>query len=414
MRVRYLLSSGVIFLTVIIFLLASSTLTRAYVSEGKTGNLNEQYGRIPLSFVRNQGQTDSKVRFYESSGGHETFFTDDGVVLAITPPDEELLQEPSAFLEREQKQPPENAHLVKLTPVGMMRSVQISAEEALPGKVNYFIGDDPEKWRADVPTFRSVVYREAYPGVDFKFYGNNQHLEYDIIVKPGGDPSQVRLQYTGVQRLEITDKGDLALQVTTDLALTQRAPVVYQVIDGKRVELAGKFSVKSFGHEAISPSTLSPECEGSPEAVRSNSSTEHGDAHIVGFEVASYDKRYPLVIDPILIYSSFLGGTASDYGYALAVDASHSVYLTGHTLSLDFPTEEPYHGPYKGAHSKVFITKLNAAGDALVYSTYLGGSGYDYGYGIALDSTGNAYVAGYTNSTNFPRKNAYQKVKGGG
>jgi len=138
-----------------------------------------------------------------------------------------------------------------------------------------------------------------------------------------------------------------------------------------------------------------------------------GDASIVGFEVASYDKTYPLVIDPILIYSSFLGGTASDFGYALAVDASHSVYLTGHTYSLDFPTKEPYHGPYTGAHPKVFVTKLNAAGDAMVYSTYLGGNGYDYGYGIALDSTGNAYVAGYTNSTNFPRKNAYQKAKAG-
>ncbi len=413
MKVRYLLSRGFIFVAFIISVLTFSQLARAYVSGEKTSYLLEQYGKIPLSFVPNEGQTDSRIKFYESSGGHETFFTDEGVVFAITTPDEELLQGPAAFREEEPKRQPVNSYLVKLTPLGMRRNVHISADEPQPGKVNYFIGDVPEKWRSDIPTYRSVVYTEAYPGVDFKFYGNNQHLEYDIIIRPGGDLSQVKLQYNGIEHLQITDKGDLTMQVTAGLALTQRAPVVYQVIDGKRVDLVGNFCIKGRVHDSTSAAVSLSGTEGPSQAVRSDPSRANDQPYVVGFEVASYDKRYPLVIDPILIYSSFLGGTSGDYGYALAVDASSNVYLTGHTLSKDFPTNEPFHGPYTGAYPKVFITKLNAAGNALVYSTYLGGNGYDYGYGIALDAAGNAYVGGYTTSTNFPRKSAIQKAKAG-
>ncbi len=413
MKARYLLSRDFVFAAVLISMLVFSKPATANVNGGKASHLLEEYGKIPLSFVPNEGQTDPRVKFYESSGGHETFFTNDGIVFAITAPDQELLQGPSSFREEEPQPQAANSHLVKLTPLGMRRDVLISADEPQTGRVNYFIGDVPEKWRRDIPTYRSVLYGEAYPGVDFKFYGNNRHLEYDIIVKPGGDLSQVKLQYTGIDHLQITDKGDLTIQVREGLVMAQRAPVVYQVIDGKRVDLAGNFCLKSRTNDAPSSSISLSGCEGRPEAVRSSPSKGDDQPYVVGFEVASYDKKYPLIIDPILIYSSYLGGTGSDYGYALAVDAASNVYLTGCTLSVDFPTKEPFHGPYTSAYAKVFITKLDAAGTALVYSTYLGGNGRNYGYGIALDATGSAYVAGYTTSTNFPRKNAIQKARGG-
>jgi PKD repeat protein len=414
MNARYVVPTGLLIAAIAIHMPTFSKPARASVSEGKTSFLSERYGKIPLFFVKNEGQMDSRVRFYERSRGCETFFTDDSIVFAVTRATEGPFEGPSSGLEEGPPRQPGNSHLIRLTPLGMQRNVHLSAEDAQAGKTNYFIGDDPDRWRTDIPTYRSLVYRDAYPGVDFKFYGNNQQLEYDIMVQPGADLSRVRLQYSGIDRLEITDTGDLIIHVTAGLTLTQRKPVAYQVIEGKRVELTGTFRI---GNEALGSTPLEASDgvrEGSPEAVQSHPSTTNDQGHVFGFEVASYDRRYPLVIDPILIYSSYLGGIGSDYGYALAVDASGQVTLTGHTLSHDFPTQEPFHGPYGGTYAKVFVTKLNAAGDALVYSTYLGGNGRDYGYGIALDEAGNTYIAGYTDSTNFPKKNAYQKARAGG
>jgi hypothetical protein len=414
MKLRHLLPISLLFAALVSHLPIFIKLSTASVGEIRTTFQSEQYGKIPLFFVKNEGQADSKVRFHESSGGHETFFTDEGVVFALPRPGERSLQGAPAWLEAGPERTPERSHLVRLTFLGMKHDVEISAEQAQPGKTNYFIGDDPEHWRTDIPTYRSVVYRNAYPGIDFRFYGNNQHLEYDIMVQTGADLGQVRLQYTGIDHLEITDKGDLNIQVASGLILTQRKPVAYQVIDGKRVNLEGTFCIKKEA-SGYTPSRASHAIgAGSPEAFTSYPSTASGEEHVFGFEVAAHDRRYPLVVDPILIYSGFLGGSGGDYGYALAVDASSNVTLTGYTFSHDFPAKEPFHGPYSGTSAKVFVTKLNAAGDALVYSTYLGGKGYDYGYGLAIDGTGNTYIAGYTNSTNFPKKNAFQKESGGG
>lgn len=413
MKAGDLMFKKVLFVAAVLSILAFSGPAAAAVGGGKSACLSDQYGKRPLSFLKNQGQMNSRVKFYESSGGHETFFTEDGVVLTIPSAAQGPPQEAAALPDEGLQQPPVTVYSVELSPLGMQRSVHLAAEDMQTGKAHYFIGDDPEKWRTDIPTYRSVVYRDAYPGIDLKFYGNNQHLEYDIMVQPGGDLSQVKLRYSGVQRLEITESGDLSIQAAEGLTLIQKQPVAYQVIDGKRVELAGKLVIDRRAADAVEASPSPSRGEGSPENMRSNPSATNGSDHVFGFEVASYDKRYPLVVDPILIYSSYLGGAGGDYGYAIAVDASGSAYLTGFTLSQDFPTEAPFHGPYKNTNAKVFITKLNPAGDALVYSTYLGGSGNDYGYGIAVDATGSAYVAGYTNSTNFPRREAYQTARAG-
>ncbi len=414
MKVRYFLPISLLLAAVFTFMPAFTKPSKASGGEKKTTALSERYGKIPLFFVKNEGQMDSKVRFHESSGGRETFFTDDGVVFALMRPDEGWAHGPSALSGEGPGLPSGSSHLVRLTPLGMKHPAHLCAEEAQPGKANFFIGDDPTQWRTDIPTYRSLVYKDAYPGVDFKFYGNNQHLEYDIVVEPGADLSQVRLQYSGIDGLEITDEGNLAIHVAPGLTITQRSPVVYQVIDGARVERTGVFSITP---EACGSKSSGFPCAadtGALEGLPAQASTTIAKDHVFGFKVAFYDQRYPLVIDPILIYSSYFGGTGADYGYALAVDSSGQVTLTGHTLSHDFPAKEPFHGPYTGTKAKVFVTKLNAAGDALVYSTYLGGNGYDFGYGVALDSSGNACITGYTDSTNFPRKNAFQKTRGGG
>ena len=414
MKVGYFLRSCLLFAAVATCLPTFSLPAKASAGEEKTNSLSERYGRIPLFFVKNEGQMDSKVRFHESSGGRETFFTDEGVTFALTRPDESPAPGASALSDEGPGLPLRSSHLIKLTPLGMKHPATISAEEAQSGKTNFFIGDDPIRWHTDIPTYRSLVYKDVYPGVDFKFYGNHKHLEYDIVVEPGADLSRVSLQYSGIEGLEIADGGDLAIQVAPGLALTQRRPLVYQVIDGVRVERTGKFFIKRETYGSKPSMEQFAAGPGALEHFPAHSATTSGEDHVFGFEVASYDRRYPLVIDPILIYSGYLGGTGSDFGYALAVDSSGQVTLTGHTLSHDFPTKEPFHGPYGGANAKVFVTKLNAEGDALVYSTYLGGKGHDFGYGVALDTAGNAYVAGYTDSTNFPKKNAYQKAGAGG
>ena len=241
-----------------------------------------------------------------------------------------------------------------------------------------------------------MAYREAYKGIDLKFYGDGRQLEYDIIVKPGADPNLVKFQYAGIKGLEVTPAGDLAIQLPDGGMLVQKKPVVYQEIAGTRVAREGKFKLQ-------------------------------GDVagHTYGFEVAAYDKQAPLVIDPVLVYSTFLGGATDalgydgdDVGYGIQVDAAGCAYVMGLTSSTDFPTLPNYRlpsnkggispGPYAAV---LFITKFNAAGNGLLYSTYLGGTddtSYEFGYpvlnrlGLAVDAAGCAYVAGYTWAFDFP------------
>ena len=212
-----------------------------------------------------------------------------------------------------------------------------------------------------------------------KFYGNGQQLEYDIIVRPGADFRQVRLQYSGVKRLRITPAGDLALKLPQGGVLVQKKPLVYQEIAGQRVALEGKFTID---RQAAKPT--------------------------FGFEVAAYDRNHPLVIDPVLLYSSYLGGSGFDAGNGIALDAAGNIYVAGQTTSTNFPTLNPYQTDYPGKQC-VFVTKFNPTGNTLIYSTYLGGAdGAAYCNGIAVDKNGCAYVTGYTYSTDFPTRNPYQ------
>ena len=342
------------------------------VGDPKRLEVLESYGKIPLYFIENHGQLDKRVKFYNRAQGHTAFFTREEVVFRLHGPGTRLHHSVPS--------------IVRLTPLGMKKDVDIVAEGLQPTKINYFTGKDPKKWRARLPAYGSVVYREAYPGVDLKFYGTNRRLEYDVVVKPGREPSRVRLCFKGIEKLEVTQRGDLRLSLKHGARMIQKKPVVYQEIEGKRVARQGRFKLM----------TSVPGAKG----------------HVFGFEVGSYDRRYALIIDPVLVSTTYFGGISDDYSYAIDVDSFGNCYMTGLTFSDDFPTEDPFQNSLGGTLD-AFVIKLNPTGDSIVYATYLGGSGEDVAFDIVVDDFGNCYVTGETDSNDFPVKNPFQKTIGG-
>jgi hypothetical protein len=240
--------------------------------------------------------------------------------------------------------------------------------EELPGKVNYFLGADTSRWRGNIPTYAKVEYRDVYPGVDVIYYGNQRQLEYDFVTTPAADPNAISLEFEGADRLEIGPRGDLVLRASGISVLRLHKPVAYQEANGVRQMVACDYAL---------------------------------DNHRVTFRVGAYDATKPLVIDPVFVYSTRLGGGDDDDGWAIAADSAGNVYVTGDTNSTDFPTAKAVRRGYAGS-TDVFVSKLSADGSRLLYSTYIGGSDADVGYGIAVDPAGNAYVTGDTSSTDFP------------
>ncbi|TLD41083.1 MAG: Phage tail fiber protein [Candidatus Jettenia ecosi] len=352
--------------------------------------IRESYGKLPLSFIKNQGQMNEKVRFYERGHGRTLFFTDRGVYLSLVGANPRVCPDGSSTTARNSK-----SELIRLIPLGARKNPEIHAEGLQDSKVNYFMGNDSQKWKTNIPTYQSVVYKGMYQGIDMKFYGNNRQIEYDIIVNPGANPSRIQLSYDGVEDLRITEKGDLEICLKEG-KLLQKRPYIYQEIEGKKVERTGAFKVSRLGSKVQNPK---------PETRNSKHFT-------YTFRVASYDKRYPLVIDPILVYSTYLGGSDEDSGVDIAVDTAGNAYITGSTGSTDFPTDNAFDESLTGSRD-VFVTKLNAAGNDLIYSTYLGGSGGDSSDFIAVDADGNAYITGGTGSTDFPTANAFDKSPNG-
>ena len=334
----------------------------------------DSYGKLPLSFEVNEGQTDSQVKFIARGTGYSLFLTSTEAVLSL-------------------KAPSISAVVLKMKLVGANPSPHLTGRDELPGKSNYFIGDDPAKWRTNVSNYAKVKYADVYPGVDLVYYGNQRQLEYDFLVAPGADPGAIRLAIDGCEKSRIDKQGDLVLEVDrSEIRLHQ--PVIYQEINRSRRSIGGKFVMRS-GRE-------------------------------VGFEIARYDASKPLIIDPVISYSTYLGGSGDESVGGIAVDSAGNAYITGTTDSSDFPTANPlqavFHrgicetlpvGTTTFPCSVAFVTKLNAAGSGLIYSTYLGGGGRDAGRAIAVDFAGNAYVTGSTNSTNFPTANAFQPVTAG-
>ncbi|HEX2912658.1 MAG TPA: SBBP repeat-containing protein [Chloroflexia bacterium] len=328
--------------------------------------VKQTYGRLPLAFEPNLGQINSQALYLSRGSGYSLFLAEDAAVIGLK----------KAGTDGQSR-----ANLVRMKWLGSNPTARVSAQEELPGKSNYFKGNLPSQWHTDVPTYARVEYRELYPGIDLAFYGNQRQLEYDFLVDPGADPASIRLSFDGVDKLELNARGELLLH-TSEGVLLQHAPEIYQTKDGQKIMVKG-------GYHLVN--------------------SESGETE-VDFSVENYERSLPLVIDPVLAYSTYLGGTGDDQGKAIAVDSGGNAYITGYTFSANFPNNNALYPDYDATYplGDAFVTKLNAAGSAVVYSTYLGGDNADIGNGIAVDSSGNAYIAGYTSSINFPvTNNAY-------
>ncbi|MCF6158069.1 MAG: hypothetical protein E3K32_05750 [wastewater metagenome] len=386
-----------------IFLFFIGISSIGYCSYGK---------RSALYFIQNTGQLDEDIKFYEKQKKYMTFFTKKGIYLIrsqITTGKQEtpVHQNSQSSIHTTQ------SSVIKLLPLNTSKNLEILAGDMMEGKINYLIGRDPKNWKTDIPAYKAVVYREAYKNVDIKFYGNNQQMEYDVIIKPGGDLSRVRFAYRGIKDLEITDEGNLKV-ILDEGNLIQKRPYIYQEINGERCEIQGGFTVYRSEQTAEGRGT-EPEIRDVKSGMRNpECKTRNPEYFAYGFHIESYDKRYPLTIDPELVYSACFGGNSSDWGHGIAVDGSGNVYITGETRSHNFPVISAMHKKKAGnaESSDIFITKLNASGD-MVYSTYLGGNGDDISNGIAVDSSGNIYVTGYTKSSDFPIHSALYKNKNG-
>jgi len=388
----YLLLQIIIFMPVASFAAEGNSNSlvqnqKTEVTEAQKAGIIKTYGKLPLYFIENNGQVNRQVSFYERGAGHATFFTSDGVVLSLSKGDGKV-ESPIHTTDIKGLDARKNKKIttetVRLSFVGANKDAKITADEQMPGHVNYFIGNDKSKWRSNIPTYGAVTYRDVYKNIDIKFYGNNKNIEHDVIVRPGGDPSVVRFAYKGVKGLKVAEGGDLEVSLEHGKVIEKR-PVVYQKIEGRRVAVKGAYRILK-GRDG---------------------------AFTYGFDVASYDRTKDLVIDPTLVYSTYLGGSGLDIGLGIAVDGIGAVYVTGSTLSLDFPITNPVQGAIGGGQD-VFITKINPSGMAIVYSTYLGGSGTDSDNSIAVDDTGAAHVTGSTTSIDFPLTNPVQDIIGGG
>src|SRR5947207_184154 len=340
--------------------LSVTTSATAAAEQATQARLTDAYRSLPFSFEPNLGQSDARVKFLARTRGMTVFLTATDSVLST------------------------GRTAVRMRLLGANSAARIEGLDALPGRSHSFIGRDPGRWRTDVPTYTRVAYRDIYPGIDVVYYGTQERqLEYDFVVGPGADPRAIRLTFDGVDRLEVNGTGDLVLHVG-DTSLRFGKPLVYQRSQGARRKVAGRWAFE-------------------------NRTT-------VGFRVGSYDARRPLVIDPTIVLATYVGGAGTDQAFAIALDTSANVYLSGNTSSADFPTTLGAFQPTPAGRVDAFVVKLNSAFTARTYSTYLGGStGDDAGRGIAVDATGNAYVTGFTASTDFPTTpGAFQTAFGGG
>ena len=335
----------------------------------------EEYGKLPLHFEPNLGQTDEQVKFMARGAGYALFLTATEAVLSLEKNEKDKTKAKRA--------------VVRMQIEGANSAPESNGLDETAGKTNYFIGNDPEKWQTDVPNYEKVKYSKIYDGVDLVYYGNNQRLEYDFVVAPNADPDQIKLKFDGIKNAEIEKQtGDLLLE--TELGtIRQHKPFSYQIIDGKQTEIASLYKIEKSKDKNFT----------------------------VSFRLAEYDRSKELIIDPILVYGSYLGGSLYDAGSGVTVDAQGNAYVTGTAASLNFPTTAGTIKPQKlnASWYDAFVTKVNPTGTAIVFSTYFGGEqGSEGGEDIEIDNDGNVYFLGSaTLASDMPVVNAYQSTFGG-
>ncbi|MGA2375355.1 MAG: SBBP repeat-containing protein [Candidatus Sulfotelmatobacter sp.] len=321
-------------------------------------------GQLPLIFEPNQGQADPAVKFLAHGSGYSLFLDANGAVLAMqTAPSSSSSAKPTE-------------QFVRMKLVGSNPAAALAGADALPGKSNYMIGNDPQKWHSGIPQFGGVHYAAVYPGIDLVFYGNQGHLEYDFRVAPGANASQAELEFDGASNLKLKlSGGDLILTSKDDGGLRLRAPKVYQRDGDRHVPVAGRFVLRA--------------------------------ANRVGFEIGNYDRSRELIIDPLLDFSTYFGGSGTETSPSVAVNGNGEIYIVGSTTSppASFPlgTTTP---AQIGTAPNIFVAEINPSQPpSVVYATFIGGSGgsgADTSVGIGVDAGGNAYLVGNTSSTDFP------------
>jgi len=334
----------------------------AMISTLGPANVTEPYGVLPLHFEPNQGQTDASVKFLARGDGYTLYLTNTEAVMAF---DQE---EPGDESEARAN----SRTVLRMQLIGAAIQPHIKGHARLPGVSNYFVGKESQSWQTAVPHYAAVHYSDVYPGIDLRYYGNQRQLEYDFLITPGADPTAIRLAFEGADQLTVDTDGDLIINLGSS-SFHMHKPIAYQDVQNVRRTVKAKYVLTEPGY--------------------------------ISFQLVGYDPSVPLVIDPVLAYSSYLGGSAGDYGNAIAVDGSGNAYVVGQAGSTNFPTTSGAFQPAISGtlgYTDAFVTKINAAGTAIVYSTYLGGSGPDVALGVAVDSTGSAYVVGEESSSNFP------------
>lgn len=340
----------------------------------------QAYAKLPLSFEANQGQTNKQVKFLTRGNGYSVFLTPTEAVLSLRQTQKSsTATQPAVKLTGKTQ-----TSVIRLQLVGSNPTAQVKGLKQLPGKSNYLTGKDASKWHTDIAHYAKVQYQAVYPGIDLVYYGNQGQLEYDFVVAPGANPQNIKFRVAGASRLEIDQQGNLLLH-TQKGVIRQHRPIIYQQINGQKKAVAGSYVL--VGQE-------------------------------VGFKVGAYNHTQPLVIDPVLSYSTYLGGSGIEDSTGIALDYQGNVYVKGETNSTDFPIKNALDSTL--SRDDAFITKLNpsASGAAsLIYSTYLGGSNEEDSSGlntIAVDYRGNAYITGLTFSTDFPTtENAFSRQLSG-
>ena len=316
---------------------------------------SETFGKLPLAFEPNQGQGDRESKFLARGPGFTVALRTDG-----------------AAIHSKGKSGKGEVTVMRL--IGASSKSLPLAKDPLPGKVNYFIGSDPKNWHSNLPTYSKVEFPRAYPDIDMVYYGSEGRLEYDFVVQPGGNPALIRMRFSGPSRPKLAANGDLEVG-----GIRQHKPVAYQNISGiGRTEVACRYLLRANREVAL----------------------------VLG----SYDSRHALIIDPVISYASYVGGSGNDTVSSVKVDASGNLYMAGYTTSANFPVLGAAQAAYAGSNSPLlqaqfgdaFVAKLNPSGSAMLYATYLGGSGDDFATSLSIDASGNAYVVGATQSSNFP------------
>jgi hypothetical protein len=422
-----------------------SAVLKAISSSGEStaAKVDISYGKIPLHFIPNEGQMDGRVAYYVQGHDKTIYFTPEGLTFVLSGKRE---SEPahseetrgwkkagisrgvegsnSMYFDEEIRGIGARAELAELPDMGSSERwvVKLDFVDASPGVrpvgveetgavISYFKGK-PEEWKTGLAAYSKIVYEDLWPGVDLLYHGTFDRMKYEFIVHPGADPSQIRLAYRGAESVRLTDEGWLAVETPVG-GFEDEVPRAWQQKEGAKKEVAVAYVLEALTEERLT--------DHPPESGKTLSDEEAGQRsreHVYGFEVGEYDRSLPLVLDPaVLIYCGYIGGLSGDYGEGIAVDGSGNAYVTGTTSSSQttFPVLSGPGLTHYGGYD-AFVAKVNASGTALLYCGYIGGSGTDYGHGIALDGSGNAYVTGETqsNETTFPVLSGPDLIHNGG